>query len=161
MWRPPFAQEYDSSAVQRASASVIMQCNSNLSQFEFQACQLMSQHAFKHWKVQTRLNALLAMKAPVDLVCVRCLADAHHRAGYSPRYNKVWMCANRFWNPFKLRRVMVHELVHAFDSRCKQCRSTNLACLEEEAFRQSGHPSVPIKVRPRLYFAGLQHKWGI
>ena len=66
-------------------------------------------------------------QAPVDLVCVRCPSDVRHRAGYSPRppmhgelvwlvrldaccrHNRIWMCANRFWNPFEFRRGVVAE----------------------------------------------------
>ena len=37
-----------------------------------------------------------------------------HRAGFSPAANKVWICGNTVWNPFEFRRLLVHELVHAF-----------------------------------------------
>eukprot|EP00929_Paragymnodinium_shiwhaense_P059557 TRINITY_DN2982_c0_g1_i4.p1 TRINITY_DN2982_c0_g1~~TRINITY_DN2982_c0_g1_i4.p1 ORF type:complete len:224 (+),score=31.28 TRINITY_DN2982_c0_g1_i4:122-793(+) len=143
MWRPSFSKEYDQSPVERASSSISMEpkCDTNLSQWEFRACKFLSEQAFGHWKVKTLLNALSAMKAPVDLVCVRCPADAKHRAGYSPKHNKVWICANRFWNPFEFRRVLVHELVHAFDfARAKIDTSScvHMACTEIRAWNMSG-----------------------
>eukprot|EP00971_Amphidinium_carterae_P338811 6476331-Amphidinium_carterae.1 len=36
-------------------------------------------------QVDILVNALSAMKSPVDLVCVQCPAHVKHRAGYSPR----------------------------------------------------------------------------
>lgn len=143
MWRPSFSQEYDSSPVGRASSSVIMepQCDSNLSPWQFQVCKFFSQQAMQHWKVKTLLNALSAMKAPVDLVCVRCPSDARSRAGYSPRHNRVWLCANHIWNPFEFRRVLTHELVHAFDfarARIDASSCVHMACTEIRAWNLSG-----------------------
>lgn len=116
-------------------------CDTNLSTFEFQTCKFFSQQAFGYWKVKILLNALSAMKAPVDLICVRCPADAQHRAGYSPKHNKVWMCANKFWNPFEFRRVLTHELVHAFDfarARIDPTSCPHMACTEIRAWSLSG-----------------------
>lgn len=99
------------------------------------------EEAFRFWKVEILVNALSAMKAPVDLVCVRCPADVRHRAGYSPKYNRIRMCANRFWNPFEFRRVLVHELTHAFDfARAKVDTGScvHMACTEIRAWNLSG-----------------------
>ncbi|CAE7424664.1 ATP23 [Symbiodinium microadriaticum] len=116
-------------------------CDANLSSWEFKACQLLSRQAFGYWKVEILVNALSAMKAPVDLVCVRCPSDVRHRAGYSPRHNRIWMCANRFWNPFEFRRVLVHELTHAFDfarAKVDPGSCTHMACTEIRAWNLSG-----------------------
>jgi len=143
MWRPSFSQEYDNVSVNKASATVIMEpkCDTSLSSFEFNSCKLLSQHAFGWWKVKILVNALSAMKAPVDLVCVKCPADARHRAGYSPKYNRVWMCANRFWTPWEFRRVLAHELLHAFDLARAEIDPSNpvhMACAEVRAWNLSG-----------------------
>eukprot|EP00747_Dinoflagellata_sp_TGD_P185667 gnl/TRDRNA2_/TRDRNA2_42319_c0_seq1.p1 gnl/TRDRNA2_/TRDRNA2_42319_c0~~gnl/TRDRNA2_/TRDRNA2_42319_c0_seq1.p1 ORF type:complete len:224 (+),score=21.39 gnl/TRDRNA2_/TRDRNA2_42319_c0_seq1:107-778(+) len=143
MWRPSFAQEYDRSPVNRVSANVEMepQCDPNLSGWEFQMCRSYSQYAFGWWKVKILVNALSAMKAPVDLVCVRCPTDVRHRAGYSPKHNRVWMCANHLWNPFEFRRVLAHELVHAFDfarARVDPSNCVHVACTELRAWNLSG-----------------------
>jgi len=117
------------------------QCDSNLRPWEFQACKFMAQNAFGHWKVKTLLNALSAMKTPVDMVCVRCPADARHRAGYSPKHNRVWICANRFWNPFEFRRVLTHELIHAFDfarAKIDPSSTVHIACTEIRAWNMAG-----------------------
>jgi len=116
-------------------------CDSSLTSWQFKSCQFLSKQAFRFWKVEILVNALSAMKAPVDLVCVRCPADVRHRAGYSPKYNRIWMCANRFWNPFEFRRVLVHELTHAFDfARAKVDTGScvHMACTEIRAWNLSG-----------------------
>ncbi|CAJ1399200.1 unnamed protein product [Effrenium voratum] len=156
-----FSSDYDKSSVDVASASVapglgsyppsigaknlaeVMEpkCDANLNSWQFKSCQLLSRQAFGHWKVEILVNALSAMKAPVDLVCVRCPADVNHRAGYSPKHNRIWMCANRFWNPFEFRRVLVHELTHAFDfARAKVDTGScvHMACTEIRAWNLSG-----------------------
>merc|ERR1719436_1881013 len=143
MWRPSFSQEYDESPVERASATVMMEmrCDSNLSTWEFEACKFLSQQAFGYWKVEILVNALSAMKAPVDLSCVRCPSDVRHRAGYSPRHNRIWMCGNRLWNPFEFRRVLIHELTHAFDfarARIDTGSCVHMACTEIRAWNLSG-----------------------
>ncbi|CAK9085776.1 unnamed protein product [Durusdinium trenchii] len=141
--RRSFSSEYDNTPVEKASGSIVMEpkCDSNLTSFQFRSCQLLSRQAFGFWKVEILLNALSAMKAPVDLVCVRCPADVRHRAGYSPKHNRIWMCANRFWNPFEFRRVLVHELTHAFDfARAKVDTGScvHIACTEIRAWNLSG-----------------------
>jgi len=143
MWRPSFSREYDEALVERASASVSMEprCDTNLNSWEFQACKLLSHHAFGHWKVKTLLNALSAMKAPVNLVCVKCPTEVRHRAGYSPKHNKVWICANHIWNPFEFRRLLTHELVHAFDfarAKIDTGSCVHMACTELRAWSLSG-----------------------
>jgi len=143
MWRPSFSREYEDSPVQRASATVVMEpkCDHNLSNLEFQACKFLSHYAFQWWKVKLLVNSLSAMNAPVDLVCVRCPSDVRHRAGYSPKHNKIWMCANRIWNPLEFRRVLAHELVHAFDfarAKIDPGSCVHMACTEVRAWNLSG-----------------------
>mmetsp|Transcript_117669 Transcript_117669/g.186271 ORF Transcript_117669/g.186271 Transcript_117669/m.186271 type:complete len:223 (+) Transcript_117669:68-736(+) len=143
MWRPSFCKDYDDSPVGQVSATVAMEtrCDSNLSRIEFEACKFLSYHAFSWWKVKILVNALSAMKAPVDLVCVRCPDDVRHRAGYSPKHHRVWVCANRFWNPFEFRRVLAHELIHAFDftrAKIDPTSCVHIACTELRAWNLSG-----------------------
>uniref|UniRef100_A0A7S2LU17 Mitochondrial inner membrane protease ATP23 n=1 Tax=Zooxanthella nutricula TaxID=1333877 RepID=A0A7S2LU17_9DINO len=116
-------------------------CDPDLSKWEFEACKFLSHQAFSHWKVSALVNALSAMNAPVDLSCVRCPSDVHHRAGYSPRHNRIWMCGNRLWNPFEFRRVLIHELTHAFDfarARIDTGSCVHMACTEIRAWNLSG-----------------------
>lgn len=157
------------------------------------------------WKVDILLNALSAMNAPVDLVCVRCPHDVTHSekvlgeymfailswtrdfphkefnleklnanfskfsgnsltvttecswlcagrllmstagAGFSPSKNTVWMCGNHFWNPFQFRRILAHELVHAFDFARAKIDTANIdhiACTEIRAANLSGECEV-------------------
>jgi len=143
MWRPSFSKDYDETTVNQPSATIVMEprCDSSLSTWEFEACKFLSHNAFSHWKVKVLVNALSAMNAPVDLSCVRCPSDARHRAGYSPRHNRIWMCANRLWTPFEFRRVLTHELVHAFDFARAKIEPTNcvhMACTEVRAWNLSG-----------------------
>jgi len=116
-------------------------CDSNLSQWDFWRCKLFAQNAFGFWKVNYLLHALTAMNAPVDLVMVQCPSNVMHRAGYSPKHHKVWMCGNHFWNPFEFRRVLTHELIHAFDFARAKIEEDNLdhiACTEIRAWNLSG-----------------------
>eukprot|EP00397_Hematodinium_sp_SG-2012_P025043 GEMP01026135.1.p1 GENE.GEMP01026135.1~~GEMP01026135.1.p1 ORF type:complete len:237 (+),score=37.74 GEMP01026135.1:35-745(+) len=116
-------------------------CDPSLSKFDFWRCNLFAQNAFGFWKVRTLIHALTAMKAPVDLVMVQCPSSAMHRAGYSPKHHRVWMCGNHFWNPFEFRRVLVHELIHAFDFTRAKIDASNLdhiACTEVRAWNLSG-----------------------
>mmetsp|Transcript_102 Transcript_102/g.187 ORF Transcript_102/g.187 Transcript_102/m.187 type:complete len:223 (-) Transcript_102:12-680(-) len=143
MWRPSWAQQYDDASVQKASANILMEpkCDAGLSNFEFQMCKAYSLFAFRWWKVDILVNALSAMKSPVDLVCVQCPAHVKHRAGYSPRHNRIWMCGNRLWNPFEFRRVLAHELVHAFDFARAEIdpeSCVHMACTEVRAWNLSG-----------------------
>merc|ERR1712118_326493 len=61
--------------------------------------------------------------------------------GYSPRHHRVWICANRFWNPFEFRRVLAHELIHAFDfarAKIDPTSCVHIACTELRAWNLSG-----------------------
>merc|ERR550534_49573 len=116
-------------------------CDPNLSKFDFYRCKIFASNAFKWWKVKTLVHGLTAMKAPVDLVMVQCPSSAMHRAGYSPKHHRVWMCGNHFWNPFEFRRVLAHELIHAFDFARAAIDENNfdhIACTEIRAWNLSG-----------------------
>ena len=108
MWRPSFVYNE-----QRLSANIkTVPDEVQLSTLDAFKCQLYSRHAFSWWKVDTLVHALSAMKAPVDFVCVQCPSGADHRAGYSPKHHKVWLCGNLVWNPYEFRRLLAHELVY-------------------------------------------------
>ncbi len=99
------------------------------------------QFAFPWWRVNILLNALSAMNAPVDLVTVQCPADAPFKAGFSPKHNKIWLCANLIHNPFMHRRLLAHELVHAFDfarAKVDPSQPSHVACTEIRAYTLSG-----------------------
>ena len=145
MWLPSFATEY-SNAAKKVTADIIpnpehklLPCGSGLDGIR---CRWFTrQFAFTWWKVNILMNSLSAMNAPVDLLCVHCPQDAPHRAGYSPSLNKVWVCANLFWNPFELRRVLAHELVNAFDfarAKIDLKNKKHVACTEIRAWNLSG-----------------------
>ncbi|KAL8443663.1 hypothetical protein Emed_006638 [Eimeria media] len=60
--------------------------------------------------------------------------------GYSPAYNTVWLCGNRLWSPWGFRRVLLHELLHAFDFARAAVDSNNcmhVACSEIRAVNLS------------------------
>ena len=145
MWLPSFAVDYAKSP-DRVTADILpdpgqrlKDCGNGLAGMR---CRWYTrQFGFTWWKVDILVNALSAMNAPVDVMCVHCPADAPHRAGYSPRLNKVWVCANLFWNPFELRRVLAHELVHAFDfarAKLDVNDKQHVACTEIRAWNLSG-----------------------
>ena len=99
------------------------------------------QFAFPWWRVNILMNALSAMNAPVDLVAMQCPQDAQFKAGFSPKHNKVWMCGNLIHNPFQYRRLLAHELIHAFDFARARIDTGNLqhiACSEVRAYTLSG-----------------------
>ena len=123
------------------SLDLVKKCDANLSALEYKKCNLFSKSAFGWWKVKTMMHALSAMNAPVDLACIRCPQEAPHRAGYSPKHNVVWVCSNHVWNPFEFRRLVAHELVHAFDFARAKVDPKNLkhiACSEVRAWNLSG-----------------------
>ena len=71
----------------------------------------------------------------------RCPQDSPHKAGYSPKHNVVWVCSNLIFNPFEFRRLVAHELIHAFDFARAKIDATNLnhvACSEVRAHNLSG-----------------------
>ena len=73
--------------------------------------------------------------------CIQCPSDAPFKAGYNPELNSVWMCSNLFWNPFEYRRILAHELLHAFDFARTELDTRNLdhiACTEIRAHTLSG-----------------------
>jgi len=133
-------QKYDASIL---SNNIRMEplSDPNLNSFDFWRCKLFAHNALSYWKVNTLIHSLTAMNAPVELVLVQCPGDALHRAGYSPKEHKIWMCGNHFWNPFEFRRVLTHELVHAFDfarAKIDVTNSEHVACTEVRAWNLSG-----------------------
>ncbi|KFG50413.1 peptidase M76 family protein [Toxoplasma gondii p89] len=122
-----------------------------LSWLQRQQMKLWSFFALRDWRVKTLVHALSAMGAPVDLIVVDCAqtsgrgsAPPPHRGGYSPVYHTVWLCGNCFWSPFELRRVLLHELVHAFDFARAELSPENcrhVACTEIRAYNLSGQCS--------------------
>ncbi|KAF4701858.1 hypothetical protein FOZ63_027492 [Perkinsus olseni] len=146
MWRPSYAPSYDSVSTSSVSGDIDIRmdqqrCDPNLSWFDRRKCEAFSKKAFGWWKVDILLNAFSAMNSPVDLVCVRCPSNVTHSAGFSPSKNTVWMCGNHFWNPFQFRRILAHELVHAFDFARAKIDTENVdhvACTEVRAANLSG-----------------------
>lgn len=119
----------------------LLPSDSALSTFEREKMKLYSQFAFSWWRVSTLSHALSAMKAPPDLVAVRCPSDAPHRAGYHPNKHTVWVCGNLVHNPFEYRRLLAHELVHAFDfarAKIDVANPAHVACTETRAYNLSG-----------------------
>ncbi|CBZ53196.1 conserved hypothetical protein [Neospora caninum Liverpool] len=123
-----------------------------LSWIQRQQMKLWSFFALRDWRVKTLVHALSAMGAPVDLIVVDCAqtsarataSSPPHRGGYSPVYHTVWLCGNCFWSPFELRRVLLHELVHAFDFARAEISPDNcrhVACTEIRAYNLSGQCS--------------------
>lgn len=61
-------------------------------------------------------------------------------SGYSPTYNSVWICANRFSSSWKFRQALIHELVHAFDfarAHIDPSDVRHVACSEIRAYNLS------------------------
>ncbi|CAD7939876.1 unnamed protein product [Amoebophrya sp. A120] len=115
------------------------QQTSELSTFDRWKCQLFGQNALKWWKVETLAHALSAMRAAPDFYCVRCPPKCGHVAGFSPEKNAVWICGNLVHNPFEFRRLLAHELVHAFDyARAHMRTREHLLCTEIRAWSLSG-----------------------
>eukprot|EP00916_Digyalum_oweni_P008098 GHVL01013563.1.p1 GENE.GHVL01013563.1~~GHVL01013563.1.p1 ORF type:complete len:227 (+),score=36.23 GHVL01013563.1:50-730(+) len=117
------------------------ECDTNLSKYEFMKCKGNARLALKHWKVQTLLRALSASQAPVDLICVKCDKNASHKAGYSPKYHRVWICGNKVKGYFDFKRTLIHELVHAFDFARAKIDTSNcehVTCSEIRAINLSG-----------------------
>ena len=76
MWKPSFCSDYANAGLPtpisgNISLDIAPKCDANLSALEYKKCNLFSKNAFQWWKVKTVLHALSAMKAPVDLACVR------------------------------------------------------------------------------------------
>lgn len=111
--------------------------------------QLYSFLALQNWRVRTVTHALSAMQHPPSLVVVHCgSAQQNQRenymnsrqikelGGYSPEHNTIWICGNRLWSPFNFRRVLLHELLHAFDFARAKIDTNNckhIACTEIRA----------------------------
>lgn len=115
--------------------------STQLSVLDQYKCRFFSALAFRHYKTQTLIHALSAMKAPPHLVMINCPPHAQCRAGYSPSEHQVWMCGNHFWSPWEFRRVLTHELVHAFDFARAKIDESNLdhiSCTEVRAWNLSG-----------------------
>ncbi|OEH73628.1 hypothetical protein cyc_06140 [Cyclospora cayetanensis] len=116
--------------------------------FRWQA-ELLSLFALQNWRVKVVTHALSAMQRPPSLVIVQCgyqqpspagAQEAKELGGYSPEHNVIWICGNRLWSPFNFRRVLLHELLHAFDfARAKidtdDC--SHIACTEIRAINLS------------------------
>ena len=141
MWRPSFVSEYVCDSPISGDISN-ERCDKRLNWFDGVKCRFFVENfAFSWWKVSILSNGLSAMNAPPDLVCVQCPTDSPHRAGYSPNFHKIWICGNLFWNPFELRRVLTHELVHAFDfarAKIDLKNKEHIACTEIRAWNLSG-----------------------
>ncbi|CEL92909.1 unnamed protein product [Vitrella brassicaformis CCMP3155] len=116
------------------------QCDKRLGYFAFKRCQWYSRNALRHWRNVVLSHALTAMQAPPELMCVHCDRDAPHKAGYSPKHHKIWMCANKIWNFVEFRRLLSHELVHAFDfarAKIDPDNCDHIACTEVRAYNLS------------------------
>ncbi len=140
---PPAVKSFPSGEDEESSSRVAVSYvpSTELSSFDATRSRLYSRFAFGWWRVETLSHALSAMKAPVDLVAVRCPVDSPHRAGYAPKEHKVWVCGNLVWNPYEFRRLLAHELVHAFDFARAQIDAKNpahIACTEVRAYNLSG-----------------------
>lgn len=111
---------------------------------------LYSRFALRNWRVRTVIHALSAMQHPPSLVVVHCgasqensdknIRQAEELGGYSPQHNTVWICGNRLWSPFNFRRVLLHELLHAFDFARAKLDTSNcehIACTEIRAINLS------------------------
>ncbi|KAL8269584.1 hypothetical protein Esti_006501 [Eimeria stiedai] len=121
--------------------------------FKWQAS-LFSCFALQNWRVRTVAHALSAMLQPPNLLIVHCNNNTSSSSssssggerrveevgGYSPAYNTVWLCGNRLWSPWGFRRVLLHELLHAFDFARAVVDSGNcmhVACTEIRAVNLS------------------------
>ncbi|KAL8452603.1 hypothetical protein Emag_002278 [Eimeria magna] len=90
------------------------------------------------------------MQSPPNLLILHCNNNSSSSSssssrveelgGYSPTYNTVWICGNRVWSPWGFRRVLLHELLHAFDFARAVVDSNNcmhIACTEIRAVNLS------------------------
>lgn len=73
-------------------------------------CNVFLTRNINHWRVKTLVDSLTAMNSPVRFTCVRCPPEAPHKAGYSPKYNKLWICINKVDTFTDFRRVLIHEV---------------------------------------------------
>jgi inner membrane protease ATP23 len=146
MWKPSFQRDYvdftHSASLDVQVEPIRGDAGNFLSNFHHRkSIWYIKQFAFPWWRVNILLNALSAMNAPVDLISIQCPQDAQFKAGYSPTHNKVWMCANLIHNPFQYRRLLAHELLHAFDfarAKIDPTNSQHIACSEIRAYTLSG-----------------------
>ncbi|EER06092.1 kub3-prov protein, putative [Perkinsus marinus ATCC 50983] len=83
------------------------------------------------------------------------------------------MCGNHFWNPFQFRRILAHELVHAFDFARAKIDTANIdhiACTEIRAANLSGECELwtkwtdyigedPLGELATVPYAGREARW--
>ncbi|SCM06872.1 metalloprotease, putative [Plasmodium chabaudi chabaudi] len=65
---------------------------------------------------------------------------SNYTGGYNPISNTVWLCANNITNLYKLKYILTHELIHAFDfarANIDMYNCHHIACSEIRAYNMS------------------------
>ncbi|SBT80513.1 metalloprotease, putative [Plasmodium malariae] len=69
---------------------------------------------------------------------------SNYAGGYNPISNTIWLCANNITNFYKLKYILTHELIHAFDFARANIDTYNcyhIACSEIRAYNMSNQCS--------------------
>ncbi|CRG94612.1 metalloprotease, putative [Plasmodium gallinaceum] len=65
---------------------------------------------------------------------------SNYVGGYNPINNTIWLCANNITNFYKLKYILTHELIHAFDfarANIDMYNCHHIACSEIRAYNMS------------------------
>ncbi|ETB56312.1 hypothetical protein YYC_05744 [Plasmodium yoelii 17X] len=65
---------------------------------------------------------------------------SNYTGGYNPISNTIWLCANNITNFYKLKYILTHELIHAFDfarANIDMYNCHHIACSEIRAYNMS------------------------
>ncbi|ANQ09529.1 Uncharacterized protein PCOAH_00047010 [Plasmodium coatneyi] len=70
--------------------------------------------------------------------------ESNYVGGYNPINNTIWICSNNIKNYYKLKYILTHELIHAFDfarANIDMYNCHHIACSEIRAYNMSNQCS--------------------
>ncbi|CAA9989733.1 metalloprotease, putative [Plasmodium knowlesi strain H] len=70
--------------------------------------------------------------------------NSNYVGGYNPINNTIWICSNNIKNYYKLKYILTHELIHAFDfarANIDMYNCHHIACSEIRAYNMSNQCS--------------------
>ncbi|GAW82669.1 metalloprotease [Plasmodium gonderi] len=70
--------------------------------------------------------------------------NSNYVGGYNPISNTIWLCSNNISNYYKLKYILTHELIHAFDfarANIDMYNCHHIACSEIRAYNMSNQCS--------------------
>ncbi|EUD69510.1 hypothetical protein C922_00373 [Plasmodium inui San Antonio 1] len=71
-------------------------------------------------------------------------SKSNYVGGYNPINNTIWLCSNNINNYYKLKYILTHELIHAFDfarANIDMYNCHHIACSEIRAYNMSNQCS--------------------